>query len=145
MQLSQHFSLAEFTASQTAARRGIDNTPSEREIEALRELCEHVLEPVRALLGPTIVSSGYRCLNLNRAIGSHDGSQHVLGQAADIHFAYVLPLDAAEKIAATDIPFDQLIHEFGAWVHISYGPRKRRELLTIDQRGTRSGLLPIRH
>lgn len=143
MNLSPHFTLAELTASQTAARLGLDNAPPTEVVAALRETAA-LLEQVRLLLGgrAIAVTSGFRCLAVNRAIGSGDGSAHVQGRAADfICPGYGPPLEVARAIAQSEIAFDQLIHEFGAWVHIAWSPGlPRRQLLTIDTAGTRGGL-----
>ena len=83
MQLSQNFSLEEMTRSETAARRGLDNTPDAETIEHLRETAA-LLEQVRELLGhPITITSGYRSLKVNSAIGSKPTSDHVLGYACD--------------------------------------------------------------
>ena len=131
MQLSKNFKLNEFTASQTATRKGIDNTPAAPIIERLRMLA-NMLEQVRSLLGnhSIRISSGYRCLALNRAIGSGDSSAHVQGYAVDFTCpGFGTPKEVANKIAQSDIKFDQLIHE-GTWVHLSVDPRNRRDVLT---------------
>lgn len=131
MNLSEHFSLDELTASQTALRKGIDNTPPPVVTEKLRMLAA-TLEQVRKLLGnnPIHISSGYRCLALNRAIGSGNLSAHVLGYAVDFTCpSFGAPKEVANKIAESPIRFDQLIYE-GTWVHLSIDPRNRRELLT---------------
>ena len=83
MKLSQNFSLKELVASQTADRKGIDNTPTDEHIENLKLLCENVLQPVRDEWGVVSVSSGYRSPSLCLAIGSSEKSQHARGQAAD--------------------------------------------------------------
>ena len=132
--LSDHFSLDEFTASQTATRNGIKNTPSETVVENLRMLAA-LLEQVRELLGGGAIhiSSGYRSLALNRHIGSSDSSAHVRGYAADFTCpAFGTPIEVAKKIAESNLKFDQLIYESGAnpWVHISCDPQNRRQLLT---------------
>jgi hypothetical protein len=139
MKLSQHFNLDEFTASQTATRKGIDNTPSPAVTERLRMLAA-TLEQVRSLLGNNSIriSSGYRSLALNRAIGSGDTSAHVLGYAVDFTCPkFGTPKEVANKIAESPIKFDQLICEGvspglpgGSWIHLSVDPRNRRELLT---------------
>lgn len=148
MRLSPHFTLRELTASQTAARKGIDNMPGEQALEHLRAVCEHILEPVRAHYGiPFSPSSGFRCLELNRAIGSHDGSQHVRGQAVDFEVPGVRNLDLARWIEA-NLRFDQLILEFydlddptSGWVHCSWTDMVRRgEVLTIGAGGALRGL-----
>jgi hypothetical protein len=131
MKLSEHFSLDEFTASETALRKGIDNTAPPVITEKLRMLAA-TLEQVRSLLGNNSirVSSGYRCLELNRAIGSGDLSAHTLGYAVDFTCpGFGTPKEVANKIAESPIKFDQLIYE-GTWVHLSIDPRNRREVLT---------------
>ena len=131
MKLSMNFALDEFTASQTATRQGIKNTPSTAVVENLRMLAA-TLEQVRSLLGnhSIRISSGYRCLALNRAIGSGDTSAHVLGYAVDFTCpGFGTPKEVANKIAESPIKFDQLIYE-GTWVHLSIDPRNRREVLT---------------
>jgi len=131
MQLSKNFKLNEFTTSQTATRKGIDNTPAAPIIERLRMLA-NTLEQVRTLLGDNSIriSSGYRCLALNRAIGSGDTSAHVLGYAVDFTCPkFGTPKEVAKKIAESPIKFDQLIYE-GTWIHLSVDPRNRREVLT---------------
>lgn len=131
MKLSQHFNLDEFTISQTATRKGIDNTPPPVVIEKLRMLAA-TLEQVRSLLGNNSIriSSGYRSLALNRAIGSGDLSAHVLGYAVDFTCpGFGTPKKVAKKIAESPIKFDQIIYE-GTWIHLSVDPRNRREVLT---------------
>lgn len=131
MNLTSHFTLEELTASQTATRQGIDNTPDAIALANLRTLAAG-LELVRAALGDRSIniSSGFRSLQLNRAVGSSDKSAHVLGYAADfVCPGYGSPAEIAKCLAATAIKFDQVICE-GTWVHISVDPRNRRELLT---------------
>jgi zinc D-Ala-D-Ala carboxypeptidase len=147
MQLTPHFSLEELTHSDTAARLGIDNTPAADVIEQLQATAE-MMERVREILGaPIVISSGYRCLALNRSLGSKDTSAHVFGRAVDFTCpGFGPPLAVAERLSSrlAVLGFDQLIHEFRRWVHIgrAAGERvPRGELLTIDARGTRAGLL----
>jgi putative chitinase len=131
MKLTEHFNLSEFTVSQEATRKRIDNTPDERAVAHLHSLAAS-LEQVRGLLGDFSlhISSGYRCIRLNRAIGSGDTSAHVLGYAADFTCSdFGTPLQVAQKIAESNLKFDQVINE-NAWVHMSIDPRNRRELLT---------------
>jgi len=134
--LSEHFSLDELTASQTATRNGIKNTPSETVVENLRMLAA-LLEQVRTILGDRSIhiSSGYRSLALNRHIKSHDLSAHIRGHAADFTCpSFGTPLAVAKKIAESNLKFDQLIYE-GTWVHISCDPQNRRQLLTARFKG----------
>ena len=136
MQLSKNFKLNEFTASQTATRKGIDNTPAAPIIERLRMLA-NTLEQVRSLLGDNSIriSSGYRCINLNRAIGSGDSSAHVQGYAVDFTCPnFGTPKEVANKIAQSDIKYDQIIYE-GTWIHLSVDPRNRRDVLTAHFKG----------
>lgn len=87
MQLTEHFTLEEFTTSSTAKARGIDNSvSSQRVVDNLRNLCEQVLEPLRSYANqPITISSGYRCKALNKVVGGARNSQHMTGEAADIH------------------------------------------------------------
>lgn len=136
MNLTSHFTLEELILSQTATRLGIDNTPDANALDNLHSLAAG-LELVRAALGNRAisVSSGFRCIKLNGAIGSNNTSAHVLGWAADfVCPGFGTPLEVAKALAATTIKFDQVIYE-GAWVHISVDPRNRRELLTAHFKG----------
>lgn len=127
---ARFFTLREFTTSQTAVRRGIDNTPTEEHIKAMNDLCRHILDPLRSHLGrPVIITSGYRSPALNKAIGGAKNSQHALGQAADIVVPGMSVDEVIQNIVDLGLPYDQMIHEFGSWVHISYGPRQRRQAL----------------
>ena len=128
--LTPHFSLAEMVASQTATRMGLNNTPPPEAIEALRTLCKYILEPLRAALGPVLISSGYRSLLVNRAIGGSISSQHRKGQAADLSVRGVA-LDEVAVWIYRNAPYDQLIREFppGGWVHVSYAGLGRRSAL----------------
>ena len=135
MRLSTHFTLKEFTRSTTATRKGINNTPVDTIIYRGIALCEHVLEPVRTLLDNNIIriTSGYRCRTLNRKLASEDTSQHIKFEAADFIVDGYTPYEVVKAISESDIPFDQVILEFGDWVHISYTDthKPRRNVLTI--------------
>lgn len=142
--LSPHFALQEFTKSRTAEKHQLYNVPREEaEIANLRALAVEVLEPVRALFSSyVIVTSGFRCVTLNRLIGGSVNSQHLLGEAADIVVRGVPCFGAAARIAASDIPFDQLIYEarqrgdhWSEWLHISHKRLggNRRQVLSIHK------------
>ena len=119
--LSPHFSLEEMTVSEIAVRHGIANKPSDEAVGNLRALCVHVLEKVRDLAdSPIIVSSGYRSPTLNSLIGGAPNSQHTRGEAADIRCKDLDQPELFARIRASNIVFDQLIDEFGSWVHISF-------------------------
>lgn len=132
-QLSPHFTLKELTHSETADRRGIDNsTDDPKIIQHLTDLANDVLEPIRAQYGAFSPNSAYRSLATNNAVGGARASQHMTGQAADIHIASVSIFDLAVW-CAKHLTFDQIILEW-TWVHISYvkGGQNRHQLLTIN-------------
>ncbi len=129
-QLSNNFNLHEFTLSQTASRLEIAvNVPPESAIfQALQKLCTQVLQPLRDSLGRVIhITSGYRPPALNRHIGGSKRSQHMRGEAADIVVGGMNPLEVCQAIVRLNLPFDQLIHEFGRWTHVSVAPEHRSE------------------
>ena len=132
MQLSEHFELAEFLVSETAARRGIANEPTPEVIENLRRLCQLVLEPLRVKLArPVVITSGYRSPALNRAIGGSPTSHHMQGRAADLIVPGITPLAVCQAASQLKLPCVQIIHEFGRWTHLSVAiSNERTQLLT---------------
>ena len=130
IQLTEHFALRELTFSSAAVRLGIDNMPPLPVIANLT-VAAMGLERVRKLLNaPISVDSGYRCPELNTAIGGSATSAHMTGFAVDfVCPQFGTPLDVARAIRDSDLQFDQLIYE-GAWVHISFDPKMRGEVLT---------------
>ena len=141
MNLSPNFTLAELTASQTAARRGFDNTPNATEVANLVRVAA-LLEEVRALVKkPINVTSGFRSKQVNDAVGSRDTSQHRIGCAADFKVNGMTPREVVEACVKTNIGYDQVIQEFDSWVHISVpdSPSRppRKQALIIDRQGTR--------
>lgn len=140
MRLSDNFTLKEFTRSQTAARMGIENEPTMQEIKKLIMVAENILEPVRREFGKSFSpSSGFRCKELNRAIGSKDTSQHMKAEAVDFEVPGVSNL-VLFNWCKNNLDFDQLIREFAeednpyaGWVHCSYlGQNNRQEALIYD-------------
>ena len=136
----KHFTIAELSKSSTAARLGINNAPSVAIQSNLKALVEKVLDPLREAYGaPIVVSSGYRCDRLNKAVGGASSSQHVLGQAADIRTLSDRPEENKklyDLIVRLGLPFDQLINEYGYdWIHVSYGPKNRRQKLNAVKVG----------
>ncbi|MEP7262998.1 MAG: D-Ala-D-Ala carboxypeptidase family metallohydrolase [Bacteroidota bacterium] len=132
--LTKNFSLYEMLLSQQAARFSFDEQyqPSEKEIENLRLLCKHILQPLRDELKISVnVSSGYRCQRLNAMIGGAMRSQHLTGQAADIVCFKTGNENLLKKIVQLELPFDQVINEFNyRWVHVSYDlSRNRKQIL----------------
>jgi hypothetical protein len=139
MMLGKYFSLDEFVLSQTATRLGINNRPPHHVVDKLRALVVNVLDPLRDQLGRSIrISSGYRILELNQAIGGARTSQHIMGEACDLTVQGMTPYQVCEEIIRLKLPFDQLIHEFGSWVHVSYVPDGRREVLTAKRVGKKT-------
>ncbi|MBS0359814.1 MAG: peptidase M15 [Proteobacteria bacterium] len=137
-QLSAHFSLEELCATQ---HRDFPNAPPTAVAEVLKSTAEQ-MEAVRRLLGDRVisVSSGYRCRALNRAVGGAATSAHLYGHAVDFNcYGFGDPLAVCRRIAASDLAFDQLIHE-GTWVHLSFDPRLRRQVLTRRAGGYGLGL-----
>lgn len=132
MRLSDHFSLAELTVSATAARKGISNSPPPLVIDTLILTADR-MEKVRALLGdhPIIVLSGYRSPAVNAAVGGSKSSAHMTGHAVDfICPRFGTPAQVAAHLAKHLVGFDQLIEEFGEWVHVDFGPGRRGQKLT---------------
>ncbi len=135
-QLSKNFTLEEMLESGTAKRLKITEqfTPSDLVVGNLTELCQHILQPLRDELGPLLISSGYRCPRLNQGIGGAKNSQHLYGQAADVKgLGRITNKFIYDTILEMKLPFDQLINEYDfSWVHVSYGPRHRRQVLAIN-------------
>jgi len=121
IKLSENFYLDEFTRSETAARNGITiNVTEGSEVYInLKRLCTYILQPLRDNLGPVHVLSGYRPASINKLIGGAKKSQHITGQAADIVVSNRTPLEVAKWIYANCEDYDQIINEFGQWVHVS--------------------------
>lgn len=117
--VSPHFTLAELTTTDHREFLAQQADPPPDVRRNLVRLCFDLLEPARGLLGPLHVNSGYRCPELNAAIpGSSRTSAHMLGCAADVVPLDVDLRDAMVRLAASGLPFDQLIWEYGHWVHI---------------------------
>ena len=132
----KYFTIRELTRSATATAEKIDNTPSQAVVDKLTALIENVLDPLREAWGaPIIVTSGYRSPALNRAVKGVPTSQHVLGEAADIHTVSDTKEDNKklyELIKKLKLPVDQCINEYDYnWIHVSYGPRNRRMFFAI--------------
>jgi zinc D-Ala-D-Ala carboxypeptidase len=112
MKLTDNFTLAELTKSQTAERCGIDNNPDKEHIENLQRLCDNILQPVRDYFQkPVMISSGYRSPELSQKIGSSSRSQHCKGEAADFEVPGVSNKELANFINE-NLNFDQVILEF---------------------------------
>lgn len=133
----KYFTMTELTSSATAKRKGINNTPDAKAKAALSALVANVLDPLREKYGkPIVVTSGYRCPKLNKAVGGASRSQHTKGEATDIRC--VSDSRAENKrlfdlIVASGLPFDQLIDEYNYdWVHVSFKDgANRRQILHV--------------
>jgi hypothetical protein len=143
MNLSEHFSLEELTASETASRNGWDNTPNATELANLVRLAAF-LEEVKTVLGgkPVMINSAFRSKLVNDGVGSKDSSQHRVGCAADIRVPSMTPDEVVKAVIASGIKYDQIIREFDRWTHISIPnnpeDKPRQQALIIDKSGTRA-------
>jgi zinc D-Ala-D-Ala carboxypeptidase len=131
VKLTANFSLDEFVVTST----GIENIPGPEEVANLRLLAEKILQPLRTYLNqPIVINSAYRSPLVNKAIGGSKTSQHMTGQAADIHVPGLTNQQIIDAIRALKLPFDQLIDEQlkgKKWVHVSYDKNGgRRQLMT---------------
>jgi len=149
--LSEHFTLGELIRSETAERKGINNTPPVEIIEKLKRLCEELLEPVRIHYGvPFRPNSGYRSVALNSEIGGSAKSQHCKGEAVDIEIPGVSNYDLAKWISE-NLAYDQVILECyhqgvpnSGWVHVSLKSdvgENRQVALTYSNRQYMTGLI----
>ena len=134
--------------SDRATKAGIVNEPSIQEVKNLTALIEKVLDPLREAYGrPIIVTSGYRCEQLNKLVGGSASSQHKKGEAADIKTIEDTPEENRklyDLIIKLKLPFDQLINEHGFdWIHVSYGPRHRRQKLKAVKKNGRTTYVMI--
>jgi hypothetical protein len=131
MQLTPHFSLAELTTTNTK----IDNTPSKEVIEVLRTTAFY-MEKVREILGNVAITinSGYRSPDVNRQVGGTSNSSHTYGYAVDFTAYGHTPLTISNILSKSNLKFDQLIYE-KTWVHISFDPRMRGDILTLKGKG----------
>jgi len=148
IQLARNFTLDELTRSATARRLGLPNRPDAHQVAKLRQLAAECLQPIRDRFGPVVVLSGYRCPDLNRAVGSSEYSAHLHGLAADISVPGHSPAEVIRWAKEHLTAFDQLIDEFGDWIHVGLlrprdGRRRRQVLHARSQGGKavyRSGL-----
>lgn len=149
--LTAHFSLAEFTASDTAKRQHIDNSlPDSLRVTAVQtcSMMERIRARLCTLAGreiPIAITSGYRCAALNSAIGSVATSDHPRAMAVDFRAAgFGTPFEIATALAplVREMGIGQLIHEFGAWVHVSTRRPSSdvNRIITISTHGTVVGI-----
>ena len=145
MRLSKNFTLEELTHSNTALRRGIDNTPSKENIFKLRLLATEFLQVLRDRLGPLRVTSGYRSPELCVVLGSKITSQHTKAEAIDLQYVKRGQMDNLmiyQALIDSALEFDQCILEFGdstetsdpmrpAWVHLSLKIKDNRRQILV--------------
>lgn len=141
IRLTPNFTLQELTRSEAASLRGIDNTPTPTALANLETLAQQILQPARNALGPLTITSGYRSPAVNQVVGGVPNSDHTTGYAADVVPANGDTRRFAEWVVR-NVPFDQVILEYGTlqrpdWIHVSAGPRNRRQVLRQDRFGTR--------
>ena len=152
MNLTKNFSILELTKSQTAERKGIDNTPSAEHQENLKSLCTAILQPVRDHFSKVVtISSGYRSPELCTAIGSKITSQHARGESADFEIFGVSNKELADYINE-HLEYDQLILEYwnesdpnSGWVHCSYtdGNNRKQYLKAYKDENNKTCYQPI--
>lgn len=124
-QITRNFNLKEFIHSDTAKRMGIDNTPTEQEVENITLLCTKLLQPLRSLYGrPMYINSGYRCRELNEAVGGVETSDHRRGLAADVRCDN--PKALLSCLLSSGLIFDQAIL-YPTFLHLSYRPIRNRQ------------------
>jgi len=133
--ISKHISYKEGVYSRTATRRGIENKPSNKQMDSMRVIAEEVFEPLRMWVGgPIKINSFFRSPELNRTIGGSSKSQHCHGQAIDLDDTFGRATNAEMfEFIKEHLDFDQMIWEFGNdnnpdWVHVSYvSPQENRK------------------
>ncbi|MFA7421111.1 MAG: D-Ala-D-Ala carboxypeptidase family metallohydrolase [Melioribacteraceae bacterium] len=134
IKLTKNFYLEEFVTSQMAERNGYRNEPNEKQIENLRLLCVNVLQPLREIIKvPIFISSGFRSSIVNAAVGGRFNSQHLEGKAVDFTVPGV-DLKEVFELIPKHFPFDQLIYEFGMWIHVSWDREKNRNEVLISKK-----------
>ena len=129
MQLTEHFTLDEFTRSITASRLKIDNSVPD-ELMPNVKLTAIKLELVRKALGkPIIITSGYRCPALNARVGGVSTSAHTKGLAVDFKSSFGTPKEICQRLIDAGVQFDKLIQEHNQWVHIGFSPSNNRQIV----------------
>ena len=135
MNLSAHVTLKEFQASGLATLRNLNNEMNESQIASAKLLCENVFEPLRLYLNtPIEISSGFRCVQLNKMIKGSSTSQHTKGEAMDLQIG-----SKGFNFIKDKLEFDQLIWEFGndenpSWVHVSFSSKNRKQVLKATKK-----------
>lgn len=150
--LTEHFTVEELSASPTAKRLGLSNTPTPEHLANMKYVCEKILEPVRARFGPVTVNSSYRSPAVNKAVGGSKTSQHVNGEAVDFEVNGMSNKDLADWVA-DNLEFDQVILEFytagdknSGWVHASIkrnGQNRKQRLIATKSKAKGTVYTPV--
>ena len=126
--MNLNFSISELCKSDKAKQNGINNTPNLACVDNMLNLIFYCLQPVRNLLNkPVIISSGFRCPELNKLVGGATNSQHLHGKAADFKVQGMTIQQTINFILKSNIEYDQLINEYDKWVHISFSKGNNRK------------------
>lgn len=149
MKLTKNFTLDELLESATATRMNYTEqfNPPPHIVDNLRALCEMVLQPLRDKLNvPITVTSGYRCERLNKRVKGAKNSEHLFGQAADIKIHNFSTKQITDLIIEMDLPFNQVIEEFGVWVHVSHNstPFNKKQALSARRVNGRTRYLDFK-
>ncbi len=129
-----NFSFSELINSEIAKKNKINNIPDISSMDNILNLIVFCLQPIRNLINkPMIVTSGFRCENVNKIVGGSSNSQHKTGQAVDFIIKDMIPSAIIDIILNSNIEFDQLINEYNKWVHISFNKaNNRKQVLKIE-------------
>ena len=131
MRLSKNFVLSEVTRSNIAKRLGIENEPSKKHLQNIKNIVINLIQPMRDAIGPIRISSGYRSPNVNRAVNGSFKSQHCKGEALDLQFwsdGEISNKAIYDWVLSSDVEFDQMINEFDfSWIHISLKDKDNRK------------------
>lgn len=130
----KYFTIKELTKSSTAEAKGIDNTPTSNIERNLTALVSNILDPLREIYGkPIKVNSGYRCPELNKAVGGSKTSEHCFGFAVDLTGGNKQENEKIFNIIRDNFAWTQLINERNfSWVHVSYDPSNlKKQILKL--------------
>lgn len=143
MRITENFTFKELTHSPTAVAKGLKNIPGEEETENLITLANKLLQPLRDILGKSImVTSGYRSPEVNKAVGGVPTSQHMKGEAADLVPSDNNPRGLLRKLALSKLAFDQaILYDDGRnkFLHVSYTSPKKNRMQILYSKGTKPG------
>lgn len=123
-----NFKISELIHSNEAAKNKINNMPDINSLDCMLDLIHYCLQPIRnKIKKPMIITSGFRCSQLNKIVKGSSTSQHMKGQAADFVIKGMTPTQIIDIIVKSDIEYDELINEKNQWVHISFIKNKNRK------------------